>query len=252
MTWNGLKRVLKTSLVFNSSGFTLIEAVVGLGLFAILIVINLMMVSSFFTIQNEQVDRREFHSSFAVLQGQLEEAQTCKALFNSLMPLQVSSLVNPRQIDKIQLPNEAQPLIQIDGLALNGKIQIKKISLQLATAPHPPVPNQPHAYVWMTLDYNYIKAHGKVDKVEVPQAKNLLYEIILDATTGKYVTNGCLDYITKRNREMSRLFCLFMNSNPDPATGKCDLFENPDIRATACELTGFQFGGRYCDTSHPI
>lgn len=233
----------------NQKGVSMIEALLGIGLLAVLVGTNLSMISSFFKLREEQIQKHEFYQSLKALSVQLSDKSICNAVMKSLGPpsYMVKDLKTAANLDEIGLPSQP-PLIKKDAFIFDGTTKIEKIQLQLV-GKVPEDPNSPNTYLWLTFDYHFIAPGKSAIKTELKGTKSLLYEVMLNPSspTGSPVAGSfesCSDYITKRNRQSSQTMCLMLGSTFHD--GKCDLMDNMQIRATACQMLGRPLLGRYC------
>lgn len=247
--------------VFNQKGFTLIEALVGLGLLTILIATNMTMVASFFSMRDQQLKKHDFYDSLHALSVRLEDRTVCEAVMKSLgpPPFLMTNLATPAEIAEIKMSPSSAPLIRKGDINFDT-LKIEKISVSLANGPPYPS-NFPISYLWLTLEYHYLGHPAKPNSTqligEFTGTKRILYEVGLapamisgTMVDGTFVPGSCEDFISKRDKQASQLMCLIFVSKTNNS-GKCDLFDNPDIRTETCKMTGYKFenGARYCSTT---
>jgi hypothetical protein len=189
-----------------------------------------------------------------LLANTLSDKTVCNVLMETLTPKPylVSKLKDELEVPEIRVPSSSHPLVAKNGFVFDDTTLIEKITLKLAQEPSTN-PNQPNAYIWLKLDYFYGPPGSPVKEGSFKGTKSILYEVGLnpaspDGSTipGTFVTGSCLDYITKRDKQTSAVMCMILLSNYND--GKCNLIDHPDIRATACHMTGYKYGGRYCDS----
>jgi hypothetical protein len=251
------------SRLASQQGFTLVGAVISIGLVAVAVMMNVLLMGSIFNTRSEHAERHEFEAHLDEITTQLDNFGVCESMFASFGPgFKVETLITPRDVPEINLPPSTAPIMKVGRPEFNNTVVITEAKLRL---PYPvvvgPLATDRYplaAYLWMDLLFEYHQNIKGVDTIVHKVTKQILYEVALspkDPVTGAgggvFVAGACTDYIKKYQLHAKKMMCFIMGMHADK-DGNCPLSESDGIRDTACSLTGYKYGGRYCDTSNPL
>lgn len=241
-------------------GFSLFEALIAIGLLGIVIAMTLGIMSTMATVQARQGERKLFFEqleAYAVKMGSRFTCEQVMAGFSGGANLSVETFSSARTIAQLRYPNEPGPFlvvntpIPIGEQGGVGQLTFTELRLQLTVPLQKAGADvlQPNAMIWLDASYNFRGRNGTY----LSGVKRVMYEVLLTSTpstTGLVKLGSCIDYIARRNLEISQIFCTLMSMDfdPTPENGldgkplpKCDLSKSPDIKEATCRSIGGQF-----------
>lgn len=240
----------------NSNGFSILETIVAVGMLGITIALTASITSSVFRGRSQQEEKKSILNHLSVMKSTIEENDVCNGIIKSLPTnkLNLNELQKAVEINEIYIPGEVVPFLKKNRAEFGNALTVRNMILSLASpiardANDSNIITNPLAFLWLNVEYEYASPKAPTF---VGNKQAMLEVTVLN---GKIQLGSCVDYVTRRDLEIGRIFCLFMNSPYDPnKTPACDLSENPEIRYMTCTMLGrkYEENDRYCGEKVPL